>query len=133
MHVQCLAISAGAADSDGHDDKLVSADKVPDAALFGCGFVAWMCLDVEFEAGCEGQRRSQKKLEGQHRACGWRSALLLVAFLGLDVVLRLKEVVLSWNRTSDPCPNCFSPQLSMNTSATYMYFNSLPSRIVVSC
>lgn len=51
VHVQRLTIAAGSTRSDRHDDELISSDKVPDAALLGCGFVAWMCLDVEFEAG----------------------------------------------------------------------------------
>lgn len=49
MHVQSLSIASCAADSDGNDDELIFSDKVPDAAFFGGGFVAWVGLDVEFE------------------------------------------------------------------------------------
>jgi len=55
MHIQRLPIPPLPVNRRGHDNQLVFGDKVPDTALFACGFVAWMGLDVEFQRGHEGQ------------------------------------------------------------------------------
>lgn len=66
MHIQCLAIALAATDRRRHDYQLVLGDKVAYTALFRCGFVAGMCLDVELERGNERKQESDEQLECQH-------------------------------------------------------------------
>jgi hypothetical protein len=70
VHVQCLAIASTSADRGGHNDQLVLCDKIPNAALFACGFVARVGLDVELEGCNERQEEGKEKLECEKHVGG---------------------------------------------------------------
>jgi hypothetical protein len=85
VHVQCLTITSASADRRSHNNQLVLCDKIPDAALFACGFVAGVGLNVEFKSCNKRQEEGEEELECEKHIGGRRQEA--VAFGLAKVVL----------------------------------------------
>ena len=81
VHVQCLAITSASTDRRSHNDQLVLCDKVPNASLFACRFVARVGLNVEFEGCNEGQEEGEKELECEEHVDGRRQEAVDLCFV----------------------------------------------------
>jgi hypothetical protein len=93
MHVQCLAIASASADGRSHNDQLVLCGTISNAALFACGFVARVGLDVEFQGCHERQDEGEEELKCEKHIGGSRQGA--VAFGLARVVLAVCDWELS--------------------------------------